>query len=101
MHRQELPHADLCRAAGEGIERFLSGGRMSDIEILEAQLAFLSLEARWAADRRGDIGLMRELESAEDRLISLFMNGWSDHATMSFAYSHYRRARLRCVRNNS
>jgi hypothetical protein len=73
---------------------------MSDIEIREAQLTFLSLKVRWAADRRGDVKLIRELENAEDRLISLFMNGWSDHATMSFAYSHYRRALLRCIEKN-
>lgn len=62
-----------------------------------------SRSCRWRCGglpKRGDVRLMRELENAEDRLISSFMNGWSDHATMSFAYSHYRRALLRCIQKN-
>jgi hypothetical protein len=68
---------------------------MSDIEMREAQIVFVELEARWSDERQRNPKLMHSVEEAEGRLIKLFMDGWAERPMMALAYSHYRRILLR------
>jgi hypothetical protein len=65
-----------------------------DIELREAQLVFVQLEARWSDERQKSPKLRREVEKAGDRLMKLFMNDWAERPMMASAWSHYRRILL-------
>ncbi|MGA7293903.1 MAG: hypothetical protein WBW53_01275 [Terriglobales bacterium] len=71
---------------------------MSEIEMREAQLVFVELENQWDDERNRKFALMRELETAENRLVETFMDEWQDRGgdlkMMRFAYSHFRKRLL-------
>jgi hypothetical protein len=60
------------------------------IELAEAQLVFVNLAAKWEITGQRDHALMRELDAAEKRLLSLFCNGWGPHRLMSRGWNAYR-----------
>jgi hypothetical protein len=64
--------------------------RESEIELAETQLVFVNLAAKWEITGQRDYALMRELNTAEKRLISLFCNGWGPRQLMSKGWSAYR-----------
>ena len=72
---------------------------MSEIEMREAQLVFIELESQWNDEVNRTFTLMRELETAENRLVATFMNEWRDRGgdlkMMRLAYSHFRKRLLR------
>jgi hypothetical protein len=72
---------------------------MSEIEMWEAQLVFVELESQWNDEENRTFTLMRELETAENRLVATFMHEWRDRSgdlkMMRFAYSHFRKRLLR------
>jgi hypothetical protein len=72
---------------------------MSEIEMREAQLVFVALENQWDDEENRTFALMRELETAENRLVATFMNEWRDRGgdlkMMRLAYSHFRKRLLR------
>jgi hypothetical protein len=72
---------------------------MSEIEMREAQLVFVELESQWDDEENRSFALMRELETAENRLVATFMDEWrdrgGDHKMMRLAYSHFRKRLLR------
>ncbi len=51
---------------------------MSEIEMREAQLVFVELESQWDDEGNRTFALMRELETAENRLVTTFMGEWRD-----------------------
>ncbi|MGB6734148.1 MAG: hypothetical protein WBE55_00105 [Candidatus Sulfotelmatobacter sp.] len=71
---------------------------MSEIEIREAQLLFVELENQWDDEENRTFALMRELETAENRLVARFMDEWRDRGgdlqMMRLAYSHFRKRLL-------
>lgn len=74
------------------------GGQVSDIEVREAQFAFVNLESLWVDVRNRNPRLMRALEEAENRLIAAFMDEWHERGgqplMMAKAYAAYRKALL-------
>jgi hypothetical protein len=64
----------------------------------EAQLVFAELERQWDDVGNRNFALMRELETAENRLIAAFTNEWQDRGgdlkMMRLAYSHFRKRLL-------
>jgi hypothetical protein len=76
---------------------------MSEIEMREAQLVFVELENQWDDEGNRNFALMRELETAENRLVATFMDEWRDRGgnlkMMRLAYSHFRRRLLRAAGN--
>lgn len=77
-------------------------GTPDEIKIREAQLVFASLQQRWDNDLNRSWPLVKELEAAESRLITLFMEEWEerggDRKMMALAYSHYRKRLLGAFR---
>ena len=71
---------------------------MSEIEMREAQLVFVELESQWDDEENRTFALMRELETAENRLVATFMDEWRDRGgdlkMMRLAYSHFRKRLL-------
>jgi nuclear transport factor 2 (NTF2) superfamily protein len=71
---------------------------IDDIEMREAQLVFVELEKQWEDEENRTFALMRELETAENRLIAAFTNEWQDRGgdlkMMRLAYSHFRKRLL-------
>jgi hypothetical protein len=71
---------------------------LDDLELREAQLVFVDLECRWTHEKNRNPRLMRALEKAENRLLSLFTDEWRDRGgdrrMMALAYSHYRKTLL-------
>jgi len=71
---------------------------MSEIEMREAQLVFVELESQWDDEGNRNFALMRELETAENRLLASFMDEWreggGDLRMMRLAYSHFRKRLL-------
>ena len=71
---------------------------MSEIDIREAQLVFVELESQWDDEGNRNFALMRELETAENRLVATFTDEWRDRGgdlkTMRLAYSHFRKRLL-------
>jgi hypothetical protein len=71
---------------------------MSEIEMREAQLVFIELESQWDDEGNRNFDLMRELDTAENRLVATFMNEWRDRGgdtrIMRLAYSHFRKRLL-------
>ena len=69
-----------------------------DIEMCEAQLVFVELEKQWDDEENRTFALVRELETAENRLIAAFTNEWQDRGgdlkMMRLAYSHFRKRLL-------
>jgi len=72
--------------------------REYEVEFAEAQLVFVNLAAKWEITGQREYALMRELDAAEKRLISLFCNGWGPRLVMTKALSAYRQ-RLLCRTN--
>ena len=64
--------------------------REYEVEFAEAQLVFVNLAAKWEITGQGEHAFMRELDTAEKRLVSLFCNGWGPHPLMAKAWSAYR-----------
>jgi hypothetical protein len=68
---------------------------MSEIEMREAQLVFIELESQWNDEENRTFTLMRELETAENRLLATFIDEWRDRGgdlkMMRLAYSHFRK----------
>lgn len=64
--------------------------REYEVEFAEAQLVFANLAAKWEITGQGEHALMRELATAEKRLVSLFCNGWGPRPLMAKAWSAYR-----------
>lgn len=64
--------------------------REYEVELAEAQLVFINLVAKWEITGQRESALMRELGAAEERLISLFCNGWGPRRLMTQAWSAYR-----------
>jgi hypothetical protein len=73
---------------------------IDDVEMREAQLIFVELESLWDDEENRTFALMRELETAENRLVATFMDEWPDRGDdikmMRLAYSHFRK-RLLCA----
>ena len=71
---------------------------MSEIEMREAQIVFIELESQWNDKENRTFTLMRELETAENRLVATFMDEWRDRGgdlkMMRLAYSHFRKRLL-------
>ncbi|MGC2247343.1 MAG: hypothetical protein WA609_12130 [Terriglobales bacterium] len=71
---------------------------MSDIEMREAELVLVELENQWDDVANRTFALMRELETAENRLVATFMDEWRDRGgdlrMMRLAYSHFRKRLL-------
>ena len=71
---------------------------IDDIEMREAQLVFAELETQWDGEENRSFALMRELETAENRLVATFMDEWRDRGgdikMMRLAYSHFRKRLL-------
>lgn len=68
---------------------------MDDIEMREAQLAFVTLERQWDDDRNRSFALMHELDEAEKRLIAQFSGEWEarggERRMINLAYSEFRK----------
>ncbi len=64
--------------------------REYEVEFAEAQLVFVNLAAKWEITGQREHGLMRELDTAEKRLLSLFCNGWGSRPLMAKAWGAYR-----------
>ena len=71
---------------------------IDDVEMREAQLIFVELEKQWDDEGNRNFALMRELDTAENRLVATFMDEWQDRdgdlKVMRFAYSHFRKRLL-------
>ena len=71
---------------------------VEDIEMREAQVVFVELEKQWEDEAHRSFALMRELETAENRLVATFMDEWRDRGgdikMMRLAYSHFRKRLL-------
>jgi hypothetical protein len=71
---------------------------IDDTEMREAQLVFVELEKQWDDEENRSFALMRELETAENRLVARFMGEWRDRGgdlkMMRLAYSHFRKRLL-------
>ena len=77
----------------------LKGGRVTDdIEMREAQLVLVELQKQWDDEENRTFALMRELETAENRLVATFIDEWRDRGgdlkMMRLAYSHFRKRLL-------
>jgi len=70
------------------------GRREYEVEFAEAQLVFVNLAAKWEITGQREYALMRELDAAERRLISLFCDGWGPRPLMGKAWSAYRKRLL-------
>jgi len=68
--------------------------REYEVEFAEAQLVFVNLAAKWEITGQREFTLMRELDAAEKRLISLFCDGWGPRRLMAKAWSAYRQRLL-------
>jgi hypothetical protein len=68
-----------------------------EVEFAEAQLVFVNLAAKWEITGQGEHALLQELGTAEQRLLSLFCNGWGSPPLMSKAWSAYRHHLLYCT----
>jgi hypothetical protein len=72
---------------------------IDDVEMREAQLIFVELQMQWDDEQNCTFALMRELETAENRLVATFMDEWRDRGgdlkMMRLAYSHFRKRLLR------
>ena len=64
--------------------------REYEVEFAEAQLVFVNLAAKWEITGQREHALLRELDTAEKRLISLFCNGWGPRPLMAKAWSARR-----------
>jgi nuclear transport factor 2 (NTF2) superfamily protein len=71
---------------------------VEEIEMREAQVVFVELEKQWEDEANRSFALMRELEAAENRLVSVFTDEWRDRGgdlkMMRLAYSHFRKRLL-------
>lgn len=64
--------------------------RSYEIEFAEAQLVFVNLAAKYEITGQRDDALMRELNTAEKRLIQLFCDGWGPSVLMYKGWRSYR-----------
>ena len=61
-------------------------------------VVFVELEKQWDDEGNRNFALMRELDTAENRLVATFMDEWRDRGgdlkMMRLAYSHFRKRLL-------
>jgi hypothetical protein len=62
--------------------------QIREIEFMELQIEFANNERLWR--RKSDYKAAQRASAAEEKLVKMFMDGWTDRETMAKAYNQYR-----------
>jgi hypothetical protein len=62
--------------------------QVTEIEWIETQIEYANNERLWR--RESDYKAAQRAQAAEEKLATMFMDGWADRETMAKAYQQYR-----------